>query len=854
MNEENVLTRLCATVRKAHTAIVLTHNIDFLFVETVVLPRLRTIGSPQLTIFADAACAAGTFHSQEKFVSKLGTRYRVVPVDLGGARRFHPKALFIAGTEDASLAVGSGNTTYGGWSANKEIWTDFSLPGNGGAEIASFRDYLTTILARIPDAAAIRAGVREIFDSPENSWTQALLQPAGLAWTPSTTPMMEQVLAQVGEPISRIDVLSPYFDPDGAALSKIARHAVSSVHVMLQPNKAGMSKDIAADLPENVRLHGVDIIGSDNHSKFIHAKAYLFETGIGSFIAAGSANCSRAALLADESWGNAEIMAISPLTADDVDAFWTSLVITDEPPELPEVHPSEEWSFEASDLRVVAARKDAAKLTVHFKTDIELVDISIHSVDLHPLRAHAISADRAAFLIDQLVKSAKLVGVAIDGRTYTSLPFWIDDERSLGMPHAERMLREKLEEVATRGSLIGREFVQLLELFEFHVQHDALHVGEKRIHRTDASPPIYLSDADIYSDEFGKPSCESHSVHSADFSEIDEINLIYSFFRTPFEGKFSSFHDKQPSADNDIGEDDSPQTLDHETNDAKAIELYRKHFARMLSKIESSMQRPDYLRRRKPERVAADIAFLAVLMAKARADGILDKDAYRSQSMRFWCTLFVGSKGVEGLIPRFLMGMDEETRSSFTSDMRSPRLSAAMALWCTFDWVGAEAQARDFRFSAGLLAAQHKWLAEGGDPAAIIEELQCLAEKLFPAAHREPLLEAWIRWVRDGHALAAIYDALNAQSQPDLAKLVTRPMIKAKELTWHKACGLCVLENDIAPLMNGKAHLRPVDGSESITIKAAFVAPLTDILKSDIDISMDVRRHVFDLFIGERLD
>jgi hypothetical protein len=65
MSEANVVERLCATVRRAHAAIVLTHNIDFLFVESVVIPRLRTIGSPQLTIFADAACAASSFQTQE---------------------------------------------------------------------------------------------------------------------------------------------------------------------------------------------------------------------------------------------------------------------------------------------------------------------------------------------------------------------------------------------------------------------------------------------------------------------------------------------------------------------------------------------------------------------------------------------------------------------------------------------------------------------------------------------------------------------------------------------------------------------------------------------------------------------
>ena len=495
MSEANVVERLCATVRKAHAGIVLTHNIDFLFVESVVIPRLRTIGSPQFTIFADAGCAASSFQTQEALVSKLGSRYRVVSIDLGQARRFHPKALFLAGTDAASLAVGSGNTTYGGWSGNKEVWTDFSVPGDGGAQIASFREYLATILSYVPDPAAIRAEVLGLYSTPENDWVHALPEPAGLAWTPSATPMLDQIVGQIGGQVATIDVLSPYFDPDGAALSRIAELGAAEVRVMLQPKRAGISQDIVAALPDRIRLQGIEPAAEEARHKFIHAKAYAFETGTGFFVAAGSANCSRAALMADASWGNAELMAISSLTVEEIDDFWSGYALTDSPPELPEKHPSEDWTFERSDLRILAARKDGSALTVYFKAEADFAGLSIQTQSDLSVKAHAISEDRADFDLVEQASSVTLVGVTRDGRTLTSLPCWIDDERFLRMAPAERVLRDKLEEAAARGSLLGRDFLQILELFELHVQRDTAHVGRGGKSGSEGDAPAYFSES-----------------------------------------------------------------------------------------------------------------------------------------------------------------------------------------------------------------------------------------------------------------------------------------------------------------------------------------------------------------------
>ena len=113
---------LIKSEQQLSSAIILTHNIDFIFLQLVVLPALKVAGQPKLTIFVDALCAAETYEAQAQLVGGIGTSYRVVPLLMPPGFRFHPKAVLLSGPENAKLFIGSGNLTYGGWVENAEIW------------------------------------------------------------------------------------------------------------------------------------------------------------------------------------------------------------------------------------------------------------------------------------------------------------------------------------------------------------------------------------------------------------------------------------------------------------------------------------------------------------------------------------------------------------------------------------------------------------------------------------------------------------------------------------------------------------------------------------------------------------
>ena len=93
---EDLLTTI-SKEKNVHNIIILTHNIDFIFIQTVVLKFLKKMGSPSLTIFADAQCIQESYENQKMIIYGLGKRYRVVPVSLDRAYdRFHPKAILLA--------------------------------------------------------------------------------------------------------------------------------------------------------------------------------------------------------------------------------------------------------------------------------------------------------------------------------------------------------------------------------------------------------------------------------------------------------------------------------------------------------------------------------------------------------------------------------------------------------------------------------------------------------------------------------------------------------------------------------------------------------------------------------------
>jgi len=176
---EDVLTLLAGQKDLTHV-FVTTFNIDFIFIENVLLRALRKCGHPSLTVFADADEVATTFASQGRWVSRIGRRYRVVPIRMEPGFRFHPKAVMLAGTENAALFIGSGNLTFGGMRQNDELWLRFESAQDGTGPIAAFKELADACLKRAPFPGPVRAELADAFDPEVHAWSKRLFQNRGI--------------------------------------------------------------------------------------------------------------------------------------------------------------------------------------------------------------------------------------------------------------------------------------------------------------------------------------------------------------------------------------------------------------------------------------------------------------------------------------------------------------------------------------------------------------------------------------------------------------------------------------------------------------------------------------------------
>jgi hypothetical protein len=124
--------------QSAQEVLLLTYTLNLTYWERHALGIARALGA-RVTVVADAHNVS----IDAAQVRYAGTTYldgRAV-CRTGGA--FHPKLLIIAGEEQATVALGSGNATIPGWHGNAELWTVLDGDGDGSpSTLAALANWL----------------------------------------------------------------------------------------------------------------------------------------------------------------------------------------------------------------------------------------------------------------------------------------------------------------------------------------------------------------------------------------------------------------------------------------------------------------------------------------------------------------------------------------------------------------------------------------------------------------------------------------------------------------------------------------------------------------------------------------
>lgn len=287
-----------------HTSIATTFGIDFDAYESIILPRLRGAGCRNNIVIADSRMLTHALNGASNLPRHAGRLYTVNGASAGGF--FHPKIFLQLGRRSGRLIIGSANLTASGLAGNLEIVGMVSCGEEDSGEqqlvarawehlsgfidseqrgLAGQRDWM---LARTPwlRRATSASGPVSLSDR-----TTAALLPTGEA-----LGIGQRFANLIDEPVSRLIVISPYWDKKLEALSYLMKRlSPQDTSILLDPDTVMFPKDAIGDFAD-VHLFRR---GDFRKGRFIHAKVIIAQTTHADHVLLGSANCTIAALGAD---------------------------------------------------------------------------------------------------------------------------------------------------------------------------------------------------------------------------------------------------------------------------------------------------------------------------------------------------------------------------------------------------------------------------------------------------------------------------------------------------------------------------------------------------------------------------
>lgn len=838
-----------ASAKDVTNAIILTHNIDFVFLQTVVLSAFRKCGHPTITVFADAVCAGESYASQAPVLDGLGVRYRVVPIAMSPGYRFHPKAVVLSGEKDATLFVGSGNLTFGGWRENAEVWTRFDASSEGASVFVEFRQYLHELLRLVPLGDAIATELAEAFDPATRGWwadPQPTAIPRLVGRTGVGRSLLDRMVTLRGDrPVEELLVCAPYFDAEGAALRAVI-DAIEPARttVLCQPTHSTLTQEAFTASASRARLEHVTFTheSGDGRSRtaFIHAKVYVLRHGGAEALAfAGSANCSRAALLAGGTSGNAELMAVRTLPVAELESsLLGEFVRLPEPVVLAEREPSGIETTEGGHLRVLAARLDANCLRVGFTprgATVRVCEIDGAAVQF--------VVSEPGILTATCVSEPQAVRVqgSVDGVEAWSPATWIDHERHLRASARGRGLADSIRARVRQGSWNAAGWADVMDVFCKHLSYMPVREGAHAASTPEGHVPDSgtFSYADVFSTSYKAPALgglEALVMKLDGGKERSLQQLLLRWFGLTDDRSVEASNDAIVATDDDTEQVDRPEALPvKRTPPPPVTDADRRRVARVLEHVEAAMTNPLFLSVRQPEQLAADLKLAAVLLRAGLREGWLDAAAFFRTTHRVWTPLFfTGSpEASQGWLEYRQHTVEDE--AAFVSALRSPDLTAALLGWALAvppsDPTPASAR---FQLAVALAVGRLPWLWDIGDDNAVANELEALlAITGLAGVTAETVRSGWARTLKRGHALVRLEREAARFTPEDLRGRIHSPTVSAGALLWQGAAGYCVVMRTTPRVDRENVLVLRLQSQQEVSkFRATFTMPV-DALLSD---------------------
>ncbi len=320
-----------------HSSILTTFGVDFSAYENIVLPRLRGAGCRNNIVIPDARMLTHALTDISTLPRHAGKLYTVA----GATARqvFHPKLFLQVGRKGGRIMVGSANLTSSGLAGNLELVGTVSCGAEESAElrlVATAWQYLKRfvgndqeelrrqndwMLARAP---WLRRAVSATDEAGLVDKTEAALLTTGMR-----LGIGQRFAALVDEPVTRLIVVSPYWDKSLSALSYLNEQlAPREISVVIDPEVRQFPKN-AATAFSNLRLYSRS---GFREGRFLHAKLIVAQTESADLVLFGSANCTVAAIGREDSAGeNEEVCLYRRFPSDTIiEALGLASVLTED--------------------------------------------------------------------------------------------------------------------------------------------------------------------------------------------------------------------------------------------------------------------------------------------------------------------------------------------------------------------------------------------------------------------------------------------------------------------------------------------------------------------------------------------
>jgi hypothetical protein len=287
----------------ARDVLVVSFNANLGFFERFALAAARA-RQALVTVVGDA----GFVNADPMLVRYAGTTYldgRAL-CRRGGA--FHPKLVAVTGERSATVAVGSGNLTLGGWHENAELWT--VLRGDAEGAPGTFHQ-LAAWLRGLPGQVRFSARVEDALGRVADALDRLPAADPGPQLVSSLQrPILDQL--PVG-PMDSLTVATPFLDEHAHAVDAlVGRLGPQRLEVLVQPGMGVFAGEALAEVLARHRGVALPIGGSRYH----HGKLFEWTTAGRRFALTGSPNTSAAALLlAMAEGGNCELGLLTELDA-----------------------------------------------------------------------------------------------------------------------------------------------------------------------------------------------------------------------------------------------------------------------------------------------------------------------------------------------------------------------------------------------------------------------------------------------------------------------------------------------------------------------------------------------------------